>query len=72
MVLSQIWKKLSSGLMNGKTNSLISEAVLPEHIASVVEKWTGIPLEKMLIGENHRLLYMEKELSQRVWSSRCS
>ena len=65
-IIPNLEKKLSSGSINDKTKSLISEVVLPEHIASVVEKWTGIPLEKMLIGENQRLLYMEEELSQRV------
>ena len=65
-IIPSLENKLSSGAGSDKTNSLISESVLPEHIASVVEKWTGIPLEKMLIGENQRLLYMEEELSQRV------
>ena len=65
-IIPNLEKKLSSVVSNHNKNSLISEAVLPEHIASVVEKWTGIPLEKMLIGENQRLLYMENELSQRV------
>ena len=65
-IIPNLEKKLSSVASNHNKNSLISEAVLPEHIASVVEKWTGIPLEKMLIGENQRLLYMENELSQRV------
>ena len=65
-IIPNLENKLSSSTIKDKSNSLISEAVLPEHIASVVEKWTGIPIEKMLIGENQRLLYMEKELSERV------
>ena len=65
-IIPNLEKKLSSVTMKDKTNSLISEVVLPEHIASVVEKWTGIPLEKMLLGENQRLLHMEKELSEKV------
>ena len=45
---------------------MVTEAVLPEHIASVVEKWTGIPLEKLLEVEKTKLLAMEKVLSNKV------
>mgnify|MGYP003330454096 CR=1 FL=1 len=38
------------------------EAVLPEHIASVVQRWTGISVEKMLEGEKVRLMKMENVL----------
>ncbi len=65
-VIPNLEKKLSAILSDDESNSLISEAVLPEHIAHVVEKWTGIPVEKMLIGDNQRLIHMEKELSERV------
>ncbi|MEM7296323.1 MAG: ATP-dependent chaperone ClpB, partial [Pseudomonadota bacterium] len=41
-------------------------AVRPEHIASVVERWTGIPTAKMLEGEREKLLRMEEELHGRV------
>ena len=41
-------------------------AVRPEHIASVVERWTGIPTAKMLEGERDKLLRMEDELHGRV------
>ncbi len=65
-IIPTLEKKLSSILSKDKSNSLISEVVMPEHIASVVEKWTGIPTEKMLIGEDKKLLSMEKELSDQV------
>jgi len=65
-IIPTLEKKLSSILSKDKSNSLISEVVMPEHIASVVEKWTGIPTEKMLLGEDQKLLSMEKELSDQV------
>ncbi|MEO5613927.1 MAG: Clp protease N-terminal domain-containing protein, partial [Cypionkella sp.] len=45
---------------------LVSEAVRPEQIAEVVERWTGIPVAKMLEGEREKLLKMEEELGKRV------
>ena len=47
-------------------NKIPLEAVLEEHIASVVERWTGIPVEKLLEGDKARLMKMEKVLSQSV------
>jgi ATP-dependent Clp protease ATP-binding subunit ClpB len=46
--------------------ALVSEAVRPEQIAEVVERWTGIPTTKMLEGEREKLLRMEQELGKRV------
>jgi ATP-dependent Clp protease ATP-binding subunit ClpB len=46
--------------------ALVSEAVRPEQIAEVVERWTGIPVAKMLEGEREKLLRMEDELGKRV------
>ncbi|MBU9698029.1 ATP-dependent chaperone ClpB [Rhodobacteraceae bacterium HSP-20] len=46
--------------------ALVAEAVRPEQIAEVVERWTGIPTTKMLEGEKEKLLRMEEELGRRV------
>ncbi len=46
--------------------ALVSEAVWPEQIAEVVERWTGIPVAKMLEGERDKLMRMEDELGKRV------
>jgi ATP-dependent Clp protease ATP-binding subunit ClpB len=46
--------------------ALVAEAVRPEQIAEVVERWTGIPTSKMLEGERDKLLRMEDELGKRV------
>ena len=45
---------------------LVEDAVRPEQIAEVVERWTGIPTSKMLEGERDKLLRMEEELGKRV------
>ena len=47
-------------------NSLIREEVTSEDIAEVVAKWTGIPVQKMLQSDKEKLLYLEKELHNRV------
>ncbi|KIT15461.1 ATP-dependent chaperone ClpB [Jannaschia aquimarina] len=45
---------------------MVEEAVRPEQIAAVVERWTGVPMSKMLEGEREKLLRMEDELGRRV------
>ncbi len=45
---------------------MVEEAVRPEQIAEVVERWTGIPTSKMLEGEREKLLRMEEGLHARV------
>jgi ATP-dependent Clp protease ATP-binding subunit ClpB len=45
---------------------LLKEEVDNEDIASVVSKWTGIPLSKMIQSEREKLLYLEDELGKRV------
>ncbi|SIS49512.1 ATP-dependent Clp protease ATP-binding subunit ClpB [Roseivivax lentus] len=45
---------------------MVEEAVRPEQIAQVVERWTGIPTSKMLEGEREKLLRMEDGLHKRV------
>jgi len=45
---------------------MVEEAVRPDQIAGVVERWTGIPTSRMLEGERDKLLRMEDELHARV------
>jgi ATP-dependent Clp protease ATP-binding subunit ClpB len=49
-----------------KTGALVAEAVTPDHIAQIVSRWTGIPVDRMLQGEKEKLLRMEAELGKRV------
>jgi ATP-dependent Clp protease ATP-binding subunit ClpB len=46
--------------------SMVCEEVTSEEIAEIVSKWTGIPVSKMLEGEQEKLLSMEKQLRLRV------
>ncbi|MGL1920615.1 MAG: ATP-dependent chaperone ClpB [Hyphomicrobiales bacterium] len=45
---------------------LVEEVVTEEHIAHIVSRWTGIPVDKMLSGERDKLLKMEDALGARV------
>ena len=49
---------------------MVEEAVTPSHVASVVSRWTGIPVDKMLEGEREKLLRMEEALGRRVIGQR--
>ena len=46
--------------------SLLSEEVTSEEIAEIVSKWTGVPVTKMLEGEQAKLLKMEARMAERV------
>jgi len=48
------------------TPSMVEEVVTPSHIAQVVSRWTGIPVDRMLEGEREKLLHMEETLGARV------
>ena len=49
---------------------LVDEAVTASHVAQVVSRWTGIPVDKMLEGEREKLLKMEEEIMRRVVGQR--
>ncbi|KAB1076166.1 ATP-dependent chaperone ClpB [Methylobacterium planeticum] len=51
-------------------DGMVEEAVTPAHIAGVVSRWTGVPVDKMLEGEREKLLAMEDALSRRVVGQR--
>ena len=65
--IPQLEKKLADTEAICKpANPLMEEAVTESHIAGVVSRWTGIPVDKMLEGEREKLLTMEAELAKRV------
>ncbi|MGH1349616.1 MAG: ATP-dependent chaperone ClpB [Methyloligellaceae bacterium] len=45
---------------------MVEEAVSADHIAQVISRWTGIPVDRMLQGEREKLLRMEQEIGKRV------
>ncbi|WP_238372945.1 ATP-dependent chaperone ClpB [Heliomarina baculiformis] len=65
-VIPQLEKQLADAEQREDSGLMVEEAVRPEQIASVVERWTGIPMSKMLEGEREKLLRMEDDLHRRV------
>ncbi|MDX9730293.1 MAG: ATP-dependent chaperone ClpB [Bdellovibrionales bacterium] len=61
-------KALNEAAENQKPseNRMLREEVGPEEIAEVVAKWTGIPVSRMMLAEQERLLKMEESLKKRV------
>lgn len=49
-----------------QSRSMLDEQVTADHIAQIVSRWTGVPVDKMLAGEREKLLGMEAALHQRV------
>jgi ATP-dependent Clp protease ATP-binding subunit ClpB len=47
-------------------SDMMEEAVTPDHVAQVVSRWTGVPVDRMLEGEKDKLLRMEAEIGRRV------
>jgi len=64
-VIPGLEEKLRAADAAGDQASL-EEAVTDEHIAGIVSRWTGIPVDKMLAGERDKLLAMEDKLRERV------
>jgi ATP-dependent Clp protease ATP-binding subunit ClpB len=58
-------KKLQEAESQGNS-VLVDEAVTANHVAQVVSRWTGVPVDKMLEGEREKLLKMEEEIMRRV------
>lgn len=51
---------------DGKARSLLRDKVTEEEIARIIERWTGIPVAKLMEGEREKLLHLEDILHQRV------
>ncbi|HAR54158.1 MAG TPA: ATP-dependent chaperone ClpB, partial [Roseovarius nubinhibens] len=65
-VIPGLEKQLAQAESAEADGVMVEEAVRPEQIAQVVERWTGIPTAKMLEGEREKLLGMEENLHRRV------
>jgi ATP-dependent Clp protease ATP-binding subunit ClpB len=67
--IPELEKKLEAA--ESQSNSvLVDEAVTANHVAQVVSRWTGVPVDKMLEGEREKLLKMEEEVARRVVGQR--
>jgi ATP-dependent Clp protease ATP-binding subunit ClpB len=67
-VLPQLESRLKAteGAGAGPAGMLAEEAVTANHVAQVVSRWTGIPVDRMLEGEREKLLRMEEQIGKRV------
>ena len=58
-------KEIEASEAKGK-GAMMEETVTADHVAGVVSRWTGVPVDRMLEGEKDKLLRMEGELAKRV------
>jgi ATP-dependent Clp protease ATP-binding subunit ClpB len=69
-VIPQLESKLKSTEAatsgGGASSALAEDAVTANHVAQVVSRWTGIPVDRMLEGEREKLLKMEDAIGKRV------
>src|ERR1700675_1965333 len=64
--IPELEKKLADIEAKENAGEMMEEAVTANHIAQVVSRWTGVPVDKMLEGEKDKLLKMEDSLGRRV------
>jgi ATP-dependent Clp protease ATP-binding subunit ClpB len=69
-VIPALEKKLKELEAGERNSAMVEEAVTPDHVAAIVSRWTGIPVDRMLEGERDKLLRMEDELAKRVVGQR--
>ncbi|MGX9133416.1 ATP-dependent Clp protease ATP-binding subunit [Rummeliibacillus sp. JY-2-4R] len=58
--------ELENSLQEGNETRLLREDVTSEEIASIVSRWTGIPVTKLVEGEREKLLHLKDTLHERV------
>jgi ATP-dependent Clp protease ATP-binding subunit ClpB len=64
--IPELEKKLAEVEASEGNGVMVDEAVTADHVAQVVSRWTGVPVDKMLEGEKEKLLKMEDSLAKRV------
>jgi len=65
-IIPDLEAKTAAETSDDETPRMLQEEVSDKDIASVVSRWTGIPVDKMLEGEREKLLAMEEALGGRV------
>ena len=63
--IPELEKKLAEAAAQSK-GAMLREEVTSDDIASVVSRWTGVPVERMMEGEREKLMSMEKAIGARV------
>jgi ATP-dependent Clp protease ATP-binding subunit ClpB len=64
--IPELEKKLKDVEARGNQGAMVEETVTADHVAGVVSRWTGVPVDKMLEGEKDKLLRMEQAIGKRV------
>ncbi|WP_048645222.1 ATP-dependent chaperone ClpB [Nitratireductor soli] len=67
--IPELEKKLLEAEAQGDESTpggMVEETVTPDHVAHIVSRWTGIPIDRMLEGERDKLLRMEDEIAKQV------
>ena len=64
--IPELERRLADIEAKENAGEMMEEAVTANHIAQVVSRWTGVPVDKMLEGEKDKLLRMEDSLGKRV------
>ena len=64
--IPELERKLVEAESQDGAPNMVEETVTTDHIAQVISRWTGIPVDKMLEGERDKLLRMEDEIAKRV------
>ena len=64
--IPELEKKLVDAEAQDGKGGMVEETVTPDHVAHIVSRWTGIPVDRMLEGERDKLLRMEDEIGKRV------
>ncbi|WP_084212551.1 ATP-dependent Clp protease ATP-binding subunit [Bacillus sp. OxB-1] len=64
--LEQELQELEQPLLESQENRLLREEVTEEEIATIVARWTGIPVTKLVEGEREKLLRLRETLEERV------
>ncbi|CAN5269573.1 hypothetical protein BH10PSE8_BH10PSE8_17610 [soil metagenome] len=68
--IPQLEKTLAEIEAIGDSSGMVEEAVTADHVAQIVSRWTGVPVDRMLQGEKEKLLRMEEVLAARVVGQR--
>jgi ATP-dependent Clp protease ATP-binding subunit ClpB len=64
--IPELEKKLKDIEAAEGQGAMVEEAVTADHVAQVVSRWTGVPVDRMLEGEKDKLLRMEQQIGKRV------
>jgi ATP-dependent Clp protease ATP-binding subunit ClpB len=64
--IPELEKKLTSIEASDGRGAVMEEAVTADHVAQIVSRWTGVPVDRMLEGEKEKLLRMEEMIQKRV------